>query len=254
MMEFPSLEPAKVKTAWVANSRKPPETGSHRITICHRTCSVKNPWVRITIDDDAWAGSEMCGHGLQHDVEEDCNGRDDWTPWGPIRHDYIIRDHGTCGSGSREYVNYINGWTGNGAEEKEYWKKWEKACPYVRNDACCDIAAQECCDYGPPTTSTTTTTTTTTTSTEAAATPITTTTNTVAGGGGDPHFARWGQEHDSFHGECDLVMVHSDQFHNGAGFDLHARTKIQDYFFPTLKLLLSVLETTRWSSTRITST
>lgn len=25
-------------------------------------------------------------------------------------------------------------------------------------------------------------------------------------------------------------MVHSDQFHNGAGFDLHARTKIQDYF------------------------
>uniref|UniRef100_A0A6S8IS67 VWFD domain-containing protein n=1 Tax=Amphora coffeiformis TaxID=265554 RepID=A0A6S8IS67_9STRA len=231
------------------NSRKPPETSSHRITICHRTCSVTNPWVRITIDDDAWAGTEECGHGVQHDVEEDCNGRSDWTPWGPIHHDYIIRDHGTRGAGSREYVNYINGWADNGEEEKAYWKVWERACPYVRNGACCDIAQQECCGYGPPTTTTTTTTTpgttTTTTTTPTTTTPppaattttpATTTTTTSStpnrdgGGGGDPHFARWGQEHDSFHGECDLVMVHSEQFHNGAGFDLHARTKIQDYF------------------------
>ena len=47
-----------------------------------------------------------------------------------------------------------------------------------------------------------------------------------AGAGGDPHFARWGQAHDSFHGECDLVMVHSKNFHDGAGFDLHAHTTI----------------------------
>lgn len=89
----------------------------------------------------------------------------------------------------------------------------------------------------PPTDSLPTTTTTvadpTTEATEAA-TEATTTTEapktTPGGGGGDPHFQRWGREHDSFHGECDLVLVHSEQFHQGAGFDLHARTKIQDYF------------------------
>jgi len=52
----------------------------------------------------------------------------------------------------------------------------------------------------------------------------------AGGGGGDPHFQRWDREHGSFHGECDLVMVHSDKFQNGAGLDLHVRTTIQDYF------------------------
>jgi len=55
-------------------------------------------------------------------------------------------------------------------------------------------------------------------------------TTKAGGGGGDPHFQRWDREHTSFHGECDLVMVHSDNFHNGAGLDLHVRTKIEDYF------------------------
>jgi len=54
--------------------------------------------------------------------------------------------------------------------------------------------------------------------------------NKNGGGGGDPHFQRWGREHSSFHGECDLVMVRSEQFHNNAGLDLHVRTTIQDYF------------------------
>lgn len=40
----------------------------------------------------------------------------------------------------------------------------------------------------------------------------------------------WGQEHESFHGECDLVMVRSKNFHNGIGLDLHARTTIHSYF------------------------
>jgi len=220
------------KSCMGSNSRAHPETSSHRITICHRTCSPTNPWVRITIDDDAWAGTELCGHGVQHDIEQDCNGRTDWTPWGDETHDHVLRDHGTRGSGSREYVNYLNGWESNSAEEKEYWKKWEKACPYVRNGACCDIAAGECCTGSTETTTTTTapppeTTTETTTVAPPANTEAP---NTQGGGGGDPHFQRWGQEHDSFHGECDLVMIHSDEFHNGAGFDLQARTKIQDYF------------------------
>jgi hypothetical protein len=50
------------------------------------------------------------------------------------------------------------------------------------------------------------------------------------GGGGDPHFQRWDHHHESFHGECDLVMVSSKNFHKGAGLDLHVRTKIEDYF------------------------
>jgi choice-of-anchor A domain-containing protein len=52
------------------------------------------------------------------------------------------------------------------------------------------------------------------------------------GGGGDPHIQRWGREHDSFHGECDLVMIHSNDFHQGAGLDLHIRTTIapEDYY------------------------
>jgi hypothetical protein len=54
--------------------------------------------------------------------------------------------------------------------------------------------------------------------------------STTGGGGGDPHFQRWGLERDSFHGECDLVMVHSDDFHNKAGFDLHARTTMHSYY------------------------
>eukprot|EP00977_Amphora_coffeiformis_P021773 scaffold9890_cov159-Amphora_coffeaeformis.AAC.4 len=54
--------------------------------------------------------------------------------------------------------------------------------------------------------------------------------NKDCGAGGDPHFQLWGQEHAAFHGECDLVLVHSDGFHDGAGFDLHARTTIENFF------------------------
>uniref|UniRef100_A0A6S8J5J6 VWFD domain-containing protein n=1 Tax=Amphora coffeiformis TaxID=265554 RepID=A0A6S8J5J6_9STRA len=47
--------------------------------------------------------------------------------------------------------------------------------------------------------------------------------------GGDPHFARWHHEtRDSFHGECDLVLLHSDAFHNKAGLDVHVRTTMMD--------------------------
>ena len=46
---------------------------------------------------------------------------------------------------------------------------------------------------------------------------------TTASANGDPHIHRWNQERYSFQGECDLVLVHSDQFH-GDGLDLHLRT------------------------------
>ena len=46
---------------------------------------------------------------------------------------------------------------------------------------------------------------------------------------GDPHIARWDQEPLSFHGECDLVMLHSDSFHKD-GLDLHIRTTIHEWY------------------------
>ena len=42
--------------------------------------------------------------------------------------------------------------------------------------------------------------------------------------GGDPHFTRWQHSRDTFHGECDLVMIQAPEF------DLHARTTIDSYF------------------------
>ena len=50
----------------------------------------------------------------------------------------------------------------------------------------------------------------------------------MGGGGGDPHIKRWNRERFSFHGECDLVMIHSDNFHNNAGLDLHMRATKHD--------------------------
>jgi hypothetical protein len=43
---------------------------------------------------------------------------------------------------------------------------------------------------------------------------------------GDPHFATWNGSKFDFHGECDLVFVHSPAFHDGLGLDIHVRTKI----------------------------
>ena len=51
-------------------------------------------------------------------------------------------------------------------------------------------------------------------------------------GGGDPHFLRWNQvKRDSFHGECDLVLFHSDDYGDkGEGLDVHVRTTILGSF------------------------
>ena len=57
------------------------------------------------------------------------------------------------------------------------------------------------------------------------------------------HFQRWGQRRDSFHGECDLVLVHSEQFANGQGFDLHARTTIDTYYSYIEGLALGIGDT-----------
>ena len=118
------------------------DNGTHKVTICHRTCSETNPWVRITIDDDAWTGN-MCGHESEHDVWIDCN-KEDYSAWGPNHKDYLIYDHGT-----REDVCQREGFARNSAEEKAYWKNWERACPYVRNGHCCSWHDGTCCGLNP---------------------------------------------------------------------------------------------------------
>lgn len=42
---------------------------------------------------------------------------------------------------------------------------------------------------------------------------------------GDPHFVTWYGNHFSYHGACDLVLVHNPFFGNGKGLDLHVRTQ-----------------------------
>jgi hypothetical protein len=42
---------------------------------------------------------------------------------------------------------------------------------------------------------------------------------------GEPHFATWQGAHFDYHGACDLVLVHNEEFDNGKGLDLHVRTE-----------------------------
>ena len=113
-----------------------PDT-SIRVTICHRTCSETNPWIRMTIDSNAWNGSiyDVCGH--QNDwVNGTCPGVN-MSKWGPHDRDYILKWHG-----EKKLYN------------SSYWDIWEPSCPYARSaraldDSCCDWAAGECCGVDP---------------------------------------------------------------------------------------------------------
>jgi hypothetical protein len=44
---------------------------------------------------------------------------------------------------------------------------------------------------------------------------------------GDPHFKTWRGQHYDYHGECDLVLLHSAAFGLGLGLDIHIRTRIR---------------------------
>jgi hypothetical protein len=89
-----------------------------KVTICHRTCSENNPWIRITIDANAWSDFD-CKHG-QHTVTT-CTGKN-LTFWGTNTDDYILKVHGT-----RDEVAASLG--GIQSDISSYWKAWEPACP-----------------------------------------------------------------------------------------------------------------------------
>lgn len=119
-------------------------SATKRVTICHRTCSEQNPWVRITIDDSAWNG-QRCGHLLQHNVRDECrSNKAPWTAWGNHSTDYLLKEHGTRSDVAAKF---------NKTQEKAYWKKWERACPSVRNGECCDWKDPDnlCCGDAPDT-------------------------------------------------------------------------------------------------------
>ena len=54
--------------------------------------------------------------------------------------------------------------------------------------------------------------------------------NHGGGAAGDPHIKRWGQESFDFHGECDMVLVHSDHVNGNKPLDVHIRTTINNFW------------------------
>mmetsp|Transcript_11248 Transcript_11248/g.26703 ORF Transcript_11248/g.26703 Transcript_11248/m.26703 type:complete len:634 (+) Transcript_11248:507-2408(+) len=115
-----------------ASCFRPSEDIDGKVTICHRTCSENNPWIRITIDYNGWANGHGCGH-----TGENCN--KDPAAWGQFQSDYILKVHGTrdeVAQALNDDVDAID----------EYWKHWEPGCPSVRNGQCCFV--DEDSEYG----------------------------------------------------------------------------------------------------------
>ena len=56
--------------------------------------------------------------------------------------------------------------------------------------------------------------------------------NCVSDGGaaGDPRIRRWNRKSFEFHGECDLVLVHSDHVNDNKVLDVHIRTVIHEWW------------------------
>jgi cysteine-rich repeat protein len=44
---------------------------------------------------------------------------------------------------------------------------------------------------------------------------------------GDPHFKTWQGHRFDYHGECDLLLIHTAEFESGVSLDVHIRTKIR---------------------------
>jgi hypothetical protein len=210
------------------------DPGTRRVTICHRTCSQNNPWVRITIDYHAFeadngACTEDGNDHTRHDVAQDCNGYSgDYEPWGYRTEDYLIRYHG---SRAEVATNWTNGGTFEGFDsEMDYWAYWERACPSVRANkpnGCC--SGEDCCGYVAPTPDTTPTPPITPNDPPTPVPPPTdenSPPSPTPGSNGDPHFKTWKNEHYEYHGQCDMVLTKDANFASGLGLDIQIRTKM----------------------------
>lgn len=66
----------------------------------------------------------------------------------------------------------------------------------------------------------------------------------------DPHVQKWNGDSYDFMGECDLVFLTEPGFGNGAGLDIHARTKLRnDYSFvetAAIRIGEDILEVSSW--------
>lgn len=105
-------------------------TLSERVTICHRTENDMNPWVRMTVDKQAW-----------EDSGNDC---------GFTTEDYVVKEHGSRSS-VEDAMN--KGRITDFLTTREYWEYWDRACPYVRQDPdhphrCCK--GDDCCGDASP--------------------------------------------------------------------------------------------------------
>ncbi|KAL3937424.1 MAG: hypothetical protein SGBAC_007475 [Bacillariaceae sp.] len=96
-----------------------------RVTICHRTENEMNPWVRMTVDKQAW-----------NDLDDSC---------GFTTEDYIVKEHG---SPKHIQDQMDKGLITDFTTTPEYWEYWDFACPYVRQSPdhphrCCQ--GPDCC-------------------------------------------------------------------------------------------------------------
>lgn len=64
------------------------------------------------------------------------------------------------------------------------------------------------------------------------------------GGGGDPHIKRWNRKPFEFHGECDMVLVHSDHVNGDKTLDIHIRTAIDKFWSQIVSAAMRVGEST----------
>jgi len=201
------------------DAQQPVNSATHRVTICHRTCSETNPWNRQTIDLSAWEDTGNNKHS-SHTIDK-CNGIDDKEAvFGPHTSDYMIEDHGSRDQieakfeNDAEYMGF--------ASASAYWAYWEPTCNFQQANDCCvvDGSWEHCCGVE-PTTSAPTKAPTIDEETESQP-PAPAPTGSL----GDPHFRTWKNEHFEYHGQCDLVLAKDKTFANGLGIDVHIRTKL----------------------------
>jgi len=56
----------------------------------------------------------------------------------------------------------------------------------------------------------------------------------------DPHFHMWDRKGFSYHGECDLVLVHVPKFKSGSALNVHLRTEIRSHYSVIINFAIGI--------------